>query len=220
MANLRQRALFKQLVRLNPITTNLRPRFRLGVSTFNFTTLTDRETSLKYGFSGGITTQLQLFQKLALTAEFHYVRQRYILESEPNDPINANDFPQIKAFEEPVKSIDVTNQYLHLPVGLKWDLRRPGSTKTWYINPGVAWQLYLPQQFDYKLNDDSNHPLTNEQYFAYFGSAFLNIGISSSFHPNLHWQLGVLAEYGLVEYGLNNRQTINLGLYGAILFGK
>ncbi len=217
MNDIRERAMLLQMIKIE-VKEQHRPSLRWGFSGNSFTTFTDLDTDLRNGWSAGLDFEYQLLRKTALTASLKYTQQYYDVNI--SDPSDADKFPHGHIFDDSLNGVSVVNRYAELPIGLKWSCLLPKGNTSWYVNPGVAWQFYFPQHFDYQFTSDPNMDISDHRFFLYFGSAFLNTGMEGDFSDRFHWQLGIWAEKGLVDYGLADRQVFNLGLRGAILFGK
>ncbi len=197
----------------------LKPKFRLGLTGGTFTTFTDVDASKDPGYSAGISTQLQLIENFGLTADFRYNFQFYNVDLNGVNAGLENTFPHTAFINQNLESISVTNNYFDLPVGLSFNIPTKKNA-SFYVNPGVSWQLFLPQKFSYNTPNQNSIGLIENRYFLYFGSAFLNAGIERGLNDNLRWQLGLWAEKSLIDLGLERRSTLHLGLRGAVYFGS
>ena len=196
----------------------LKPAFRLGLTGGTFTTFTDVNASKDPGYSAGVSTQLQIIENFGLTADFRYNFQFYEVDLGGVNSGIENTFPHTAYINQTLESISVTNNYFDLPVGLNFNIPVKENA-SFYVNPGVSWQLFLPQKFSYNTPNQNSIGLIENRYFLYFGSAFLNAGIEREFTDSLRWQFGLWAEKSLIDLGLERRSMVNLGLRGAIYFG-
>jgi len=195
-----------------------RPDFRFGVTAGTITTFTELNSTQELGWNGGLSLNLQLLENFGLTGEIKYNRNHYGVSLETSNQFLSTSFPHANLINRSIKIVSVSNYYFDLPIGLKFSKKIEKLRGSLYVNPGVAWQLYLPQQFVYDTADEFIS-LSDDRYFAYFGSAFLNIGFEKKINRNLTYQLGFWGEKGLVEYGLEGRNITNLGIKGTLFFG-
>lgn len=196
-----------------------RPDFRFGVTAGTITTFTELNSTQELGWNGGLSLNIQLLENFGLTGEIKYNLNQYGVSLENSNQSLSTGFPHANLINRSIKIVSVSNYYFDLPVGLKFNKKIEKLRGSLYFNPGVAWQLYLPQQFVYDTADEFIS-LSDDRYFAYFGSAFLNVGFEKKINRNLTYQLGFWGEKGLVKYGLEGRNITNLGIKGTILFGS
>ena len=119
-----------------------------------------------------------------------------------------------------MESVNTSNYYFDIPVGIKWNIPLRNSRSDFYLHTGVAWQFYLPQNFTYVTENDIPVNFKEQRYFAYFGTIFLNPGIEREINPKLRYNLSLWAEKGLTDFGLENRDVLNIGIRAGLLFGR
>lgn len=204
---------------IQPIKSKL--DVRVGWSFGGMNTFTDQKDLLGPGYNSGITSEWKLFNSVYLTAAFHHNEQRYEVKLNASNQHILQSYPGIDELTNVVTSINQHVHYLDLPIGLKWYFKENKRGTKFFINPAVAWQFYFPQQFEYEQATNSGiitKSYTNQQFFGYFGTAQIQLGLEEPLFKKMNYQLGLWAEKSLIPLGVENRNLFNVGIRGAIFF--
>ncbi|GLR19277.1 outer membrane beta-barrel protein [Portibacter lacus] len=178
---------------------------------------TEVTSGLNPGFSAGLEMEMKLYKQLWFTTDLRFNRNNYVMEFMGVNPQQESDFPTPRTLSATFNNVDVQNSYFDFPVGLSYNIAL-GKNNVFFVNPGFSWQFYLPQKFIYNTVENDRVLYSEERYFVYFGSAFLNIGVERKISKNNIFQLGLWAEKGLEDYGIENRNIMNYGLKVSLLF--
>jgi len=192
----------------NPNTlTNSRPKFKYGITASLVGTKTDVTSSLSAGFNAGLALEMRLYRKLWLTSGIRYNRNTYMMEFIGQNPIEEKNFPTPRSLDFTYDRVDVQNSFFDFPFGINLNLD-VSKKNSLFINPGISWQFYLPQKYTYNTTNNGQFDYSENRYFMYFGSAFLNAGFERRLSGNRSLQLSLWAEKGISQYGIENRQII------------
>ena len=195
--------------------------YRFGWSFGGMNTFTDKNDLFGPGYNNGFTSELQIFNKIYLTAAIHHVKQNYEIKLNGENQAILQTYPGTEELTNVVTSINQHAHYLELPIGLKWYFKDNQNGTKFYINPTLAWHFYFPQKFKYEYASNSGisiKPFTNDQYFGYFGTAQMQVGLERPLFKKMHYQVGLWGEKSLIPIGVENRSLLNVGIRGAILF--
>ena len=197
----------------------LNPIFKYGFTASLIGTKTDVTSNLDPGYNAGLSLEMQLFRKFWLTSGIRYNRNNYMMEFKGQNPVKESRFPTPRSLNYKFDMVHVKNSFIDFPFGLSFNL--PISRKnSIFINPGISWQFYLPQKYIYNTIDNGQFDYSENRYFMYFGSAFMNAGIERKISDNRSFQFSFWAEKGLSQYGFENRQIMNYGLKATLYFSS
>jgi len=211
---------FLQLI--DPIGEMDRSRLKFGYEFKAFKTFVSNSKHFNFGQAHGLRMERLISKNLAITGAVHFMGQDYKISNDgkPIPVVDLLRYPGGSSFGEKVNKLDVESPYIDFPLGFKWSLKRMENGAAIYLNPTMVWQLYLPQTFTYTLLGDSKIERKNKQYFGYFGSANIQIGLEKSIRNNLIWQVGVWGETSFIPMGVEEQKITMFGLNTAILFQK
>ncbi|MEM8526685.1 MAG: hypothetical protein AAGG68_18735, partial [Bacteroidota bacterium] len=218
LAEIRENYLRSMKVKLEkPLFT---PSLRLGFTSSIFSSFSSISNSKNIAYNGGLVVQWQAFRNFGFTGGLRYTELSYSLALDDTNQEILEDYPNAERVNTLIKTINANHHYFDLPIGIIWKVPIGKKGSQLYANPNIAWQFYLPQTFEYETFDNDLIPAQHNNLYAYFGSATLNLGYEVRLQDNFRLQMGLWAEQSFVEYGIDNRSGINLGVSTTLVFGK
>jgi len=195
--------------------------YRSGVGFGMQNTNPDQDDGFGMGFNIGFTNELKLFKKVYLTGALNFNESNYRVQMTAADQSLVQEYPGTEFVTNPITQIKQEAHYFGIPLGLKWYFKDNEKNK-FYVNPSVAWQFYLPQKFTYEFSPvaggTNQLEYESERFFGYLGSAQLHLGLEKPFINKMKYQVGLWAEKSIVPLGVEDRDILNIGLRGAVLF--
>ena len=198
-------------------------RYRVGYIARSVSTIMSGiGNSFNLGHASGLRQEFQISKNWALTNQVSFVHQHYQVSN--NDKLipysTLRKFPGAENLNDIIKNIEVESSYLDFSLGIKWIGWRGKNGSTYFVNPSVVWQVYLPQEYKYGLTAGNTIDRREERYFGYFGSGNLQVGMERRWKERWVWQLGIWAERSFIPLGLEDQEITMAGLSTSILFGK
>jgi len=192
--------------------------YRFGILTGVHTTWTDLGKQWDAGYTVGLSNEVILNKKLGLTFDFRYNSQQYRFDVNDSNINSISDYPRAPSAQS-IEDIEVKSRYFDLPIGLSYAVPLSRKLKL-RINPALAWQVYLPQKYEYNIGENVKFGNVEERYFLYLGSAHLNLDIERKLNADVAWRIGLWGEVGLIPLGIERRKIRMFGIKSAIIFGK
>jgi len=197
-------------------------RYRFGINTRLFTTITENPYHFNLGNSFGITQEYRLNKHWSITNNIQFNHQKYRVRSETGTLSNAvlKNFPGYLNDSDNVVSIETESRYFDTNLGIKYCLISNWKNQKLSINPSIVWQLYLPQNFEFNLQQSRNTVFTKNIYYAYLGSANISLVYEKRLGNKSNLQLSLWGEKSFIPLGEDNQYITMFGLSGGIIFGK
>ncbi len=194
-------------------------RLKLGIHLRYFNTLVKDSKLVNPGIGRGIRAEYKINQKWALTSDFLYNGQSYTIESTqgsiPTD--NLKRYPGGVEENSNVQNINTRKKYFDFNLGIKYTPNYTSGKLNFFINPSIVWQLYLPQEFQYNLSQQSDIHYTQKSVTGYFGSAHMGFGFEKEFAKNRILQINLWGEQSFVPLGYEKQFVTMFGLGTTIL---
>lgn len=185
-------------------------------------------TFVKYssGFNGsegyGIRQEYKIGKSFALTNSIHFNVQHYDINvnSSPLDESIVGMYTRRSLDDLSVTSIESNSEFVDFSLGLKWMASSPEGRTRLFINPSLVWQLYMPQDFIFTQQNNSQLYRMDSRLILYLGSGRLNVGLEKALNKNVIVQLSLFGEASLRPIGIQNEKFKLLGIQSSILFGR
>jgi len=173
------------------------------------------------GFGYGLTQEIGLSTRVAITSGAKFTHQEYTLSNNglPLEMSQVNSFPRQDNYPNRIVKAEVENKFIEIPLGLKYDFYRD-SNKTFFLNPAVKFSLHKPQQFSYFLSENRFEIFSTDNRFAYLNAINLAVGVEKNINPFMCYQVSLGYDYSLEPIGIEHQTINSLYLRANLLFGK
>ena len=197
-------------------------QYRYGFTGRAYNTFVKGGNTLNFSTSYGLKHEIVFKEKWGLTHSLEYNDQEYTIEEVAGVlPRSVLDrFPGSPGDYANVRSVKSRSKYFDTQVGVKYQMQSKKRKASYFINPSVVWQFYLPQEFNYNLIQAQDLLIERREYVAYLGSVNLQVGMERSLNDNMDFQLALFAEKSLIDLGFDDQDLTLVGLRTSILFGK
>ena len=195
-------------------------RFKLGLKARYFNTLVKDSKLVNPGFSQGIRAEYMFGKNWGVTGEVLYNQRTYTIAANQGSfsPESLKKYPGGVDRKLNVNNISARTRYFDASLGIKY-MPNYGNNKTnFFINPSVVWHVYLPQDYQFGLTQESDIHYTERTYLAYFGSGNLNVGFERKINSSLHFQVGLWGEQSFIPLGYERQYVSMFGASTSILF--
>ena len=195
-------------------------RFKFGLKARYFNTLVKDSRLVNPGFSQGIRAEYMFGKKWGVTGDLLYNQRTYTIASSQGSfsPESLKNYPGGVDQKLNVNNISARTRYFDASLGIKY-IPNFGTNKTnFFINPSVVWHLYLPQDYQFGLTQESDIHYTQRTYLAYLGSGNLNVGFERKINSSLHFQVSLWGEQSFIPLGYERQYVSMFGASTSILF--
>jgi len=197
-------------------------QYRYGVTGRAYNTFVPDGTNFNLSTSYGVRHELTFKQKWSLTHSIEFNEQEYLIKMDSGAlPRSVLDkYPDSPGAYADVRSVKSRAKYFDTQLGIKYQWPSKSGKLSYFVNPAVVWQLYLPQEFNYDLIQAQDLLVERREYVAYLGSINLQLGIERSLNQNIDFQLALFVEESMIDLGFDNQDLTLVGLRSSVLFGK
>lgn len=195
-------------------------RLKLGIKARYFHVFVNDAQKINPGYSQGIRSEFLLNNKWSVTSDLHFNVQEYtIKETQGSIPTESlQRFPGGLEDNQNVESIQARTRYIDFNLGIKYMPNYDPKRFSFFINPSVVWQLFLPQEYQFGLFQESNVHYTDLTYTAYFGSGNLTLGFEKRIAKNMRFQINIWGEHSFIPMGYEQEYLEMFGVGSALLF--
>ena len=199
---------------------NKNRRLSVGVKLKYFNTLVKDSELINPGFSRGIRTEYQMNNKWAITSDFLYNEHAYTINAKTGTLTRESleKYPGGLEDNTNVNIVNTRSRYFDASLGIKYSPNFQIENFNFFINPSVVWQLYLPQEYQFNLLQESNVSYTANTYTLYFGSGNLSLGFEKRISSKLQFQVSLWGEQSFIPLGIDRQYVSMFGVGSALLF--
>ena len=195
-------------------------RFKFGLKARYFNTLVKNSQLVNPGFSQGLRAEYFLAQKWAVTGDLTYNQRTYTIASSQGtfSRESLERYPGGVEEKLNVNNINSRTRYFDFNLGLKYTPNFHADKANFFINPSIVWHLYMPQEYQFSLSQESDIHYTQKTYLAYLGSGNLNMGFDKRINSRLHFQISLWGEQSFIPLGYEKQYVSMFGVSSSLLF--
>lgn len=195
-------------------------RFKIGLKARYFNTLVKNSNLINPGFSQGIRAEYMFGQKWAVTSDILYNQRSYTIAATQGafTAQSLKKYPGGVEDKTNVNNISSRARYFDASIGIKYIPNFGNNKSNFFINPSVVCHVYLPQDYQFGLTQESDIFYTERTYLASFGSGNLNVGFEKKINPRLHFQVSLWGEQSFIPLGYEREYISMFGASTSILF--
>lgn len=193
---------------------------RIGIKTRYFNALVQNSILVNPGFSNGLRTEIGLNNKWAVTGDLLYNSQVYTIDAGQTtfSKTSLERYPGGLEDNTNINIITARTRYFDASPGIKFTPNYAPDKFNFFINPSVVWHLYLPQEYQFNLRQESNVLYKENTIIAYLGSGNLSVGFEKRISPKIHFQINLWGEQSFIPLGYERHYITKFGVSSAILF--